>query len=151
LRGALRQCLFCIEWNNLTQTPENQMEQSDGLQAGILLALDESQGAAKDQADIADILKTSTATINKVSKEFSEKGLEGTIARKKRMTAPVPSKVDGAVEARIITMACSKAPEGRARWTLRLLEEKVAECDDLPDLSDNTIGRLLKKRHLSLT
>jgi transposase len=119
--------------------------------AGILLALDESQGGAKEQADIADVLKTSTVTIYKVSKEFSDKGLKETIARKKRATPPVAPKVDGKVEARIIQMACSKAPDGRARWTLRLLEDRVAEADDLPSLSDTTIRSLLKKRHLSLT
>ena len=119
--------------------------------ASILLALDESQGAAKEQADIACVLKTSTVTIYKVSKEFFDKGLEKTIARKKRATPPVEPKVDGKVEARIIQMACSKAPDGHARWTLRLLEDRVAEIDDLPNLSDTTIGRLLKKRRLSLT
>jgi len=119
--------------------------------AAILLALDESQGLAKEQADIAEVLKASTSTIYNTSKAFYEKGVEGAIMRKKRATPPVPSKVDGQVEARIIAMACSKAPEGHARWTLRLLEDKVAEVDDLPNLSDNTIGRLLKKRHLSLT
>jgi transposase len=119
--------------------------------ASILLALDESQGAAKEQADIADVLKTSTVTIYKVSKEFCDKGLEETIARKKRVTPPVAPKVDGDVEARIVTMACSKAPDGHARWTLRLLEDRVAKADDLPNLSDTTIRRLLKKRRLSLT
>lgn len=119
--------------------------------ARILLALDESNGTAKDQADIADVLKTSTTTIYKTSKAFHDSGIEATLTRKKRMVAPVPSRIDGLVEARIITMACSKVPDGHARWTLRLLEDRVAAADDLPNLSDNTIGRLLKKRHLSLT
>lgn len=118
--------------------------------AAILLALDESEGQSREQTEIADVLKVSVSTIHNTSKAFAEGSIEGAISRKKRATPPVPSKIDGEVEARIITMACSKAPDGHARWTLRLLEDKVAEADDLPNLSDNTIGRLLKKRHLSL-
>ncbi|MDR3135977.1 MAG: helix-turn-helix domain-containing protein [Coriobacteriales bacterium] len=121
------------------------------MRARILLALDESDGASKSQSDIADVLKTSTSTIYKTSKAFHDKGTKGALTRKKRAVPPVLSKIDGLVEARVIAMACSKAPGGHARWTLRLLETKVAEADDLPNLSDNTIARLLKKRRLSLT
>jgi hypothetical protein len=56
----------------------------------------------------------------------------------------VPGVVTGEVEARLIALACSKAPEGRVRWTLRLLEKHVALTEDLPDLDHSTIGRLLK-------
>lgn len=119
--------------------------------ARILLALDENSGRARDQADIADVLKTSTSNIYQTSKSFYENGIEKTLSRKKRATPPVAPKVDGETEARIIALACSEAPQGYARWTLRLLEDTIALIEDIPDVSDNTIGRLLKKHHLSLT
>jgi transposase len=121
------------------------------IRANILLELDETFGSPKDQVDIADALKTSTSTIYQTAKKYTEVGVEGTLARKKRITPPVPSKVDGDVEAKVIMLACSNPPEGYARWTLRLLEEKIVKIEGMPALSDNTIGRLLKKRHLSLT
>jgi hypothetical protein len=58
---------------------------------------------------------------------------------------------DGAAEAKLIALACSEPPKGRARWTLELLEEKVVELNIVPRASDNTIGRTLKKTRLSLT
>jgi transposase len=120
--------------------------------ANILLELDESRGGGdKDQLSIADALKTSTSTIYQTSKRYVESGVEGALARKKRITPPVPSKVDGDIEAKVIALACSTPPEGYSRWTLRLLEERVAYIEGCPELSDNTIGRLLKKRRLSLT
>jgi hypothetical protein len=54
--------------------------------------------------------------------------------------------VTGDVEARLIALACSAPPPGRARWSLRLLEKHVALLEDLPDLDHSTIGRVLKKR-----
>ena len=120
--------------------------------ANILLELDEAHGGGdKDQLSIADALKTSTSTVYQTSKRYAESGVVGALARKKRTTPPVPPKADGEVEAKVIALACSAPPEGHSRWTLRLLEERVVEIEGCPALSDNTIGRLLKKRHLSLT
>jgi transposase len=119
--------------------------------AHILLALDESTGQVHDQTEIADVLKCSPSTISTVAKLYCDGGIDAVLTRKKRETPPVAAKVTGEVEARVIQMACSSPPEGYARWTLRLMEERIAKIDDIPDLSDNTIGRLLKKRNLSLT
>jgi len=58
--------------------------------------------------------------------------------------------ITGEVEARLIALACTQAPEGRARWSLRLLEKHVALIQDLPDLDHSTIGRVLKKRNFVL-
>jgi transposase len=119
--------------------------------ASILLALDENSGPVPDQTDIASVLKCSPSTVRATAKRFASGGADAVLRRKKRDSPPVPPKVTGEVEARIIKIACSKAPDGHVRWTLRLLEDTVATIADLPDLSDNTIGRLLKKHHLSLT
>ena len=72
------------------------------------------------------------------------------LQRKKRETPPVPPKVTGRLEARIIALACSKAPEGYARWTLRLLADKCVELQYSDTMSHMTISRLLKKTNLSL-
>lgn len=119
--------------------------------ANILLNLDENHGAVKRQSEIAEQLSVCIATIYTVSKEFAQKGLQATISRKMREKSPRPPIVTGDIEARIIALACGEAPDGRSRWTLRLLEEKVVELQIVDAISDNTIGRLLKKHHLSLT
>lgn len=119
--------------------------------ANILLNLDENYGPVRQQAEIASQLSTTTSTIYIVSKQFVQEGLQATLSRKVRETPPRQPIATGEVEARIIALACSKPPEGRTRWTLRLLEEKVVELQIVDAISDNTIGRLLKKRRLSLT
>lgn len=117
----------------------------------ILLNLDENKGQVQRQEELAKQLSTTTATIYNVSRQFVEEGLESTINRRIRETPPIHPIATGDVEANIIALACSKPPEGRTRWTLRLLEQKVVELRIVDSISDNTIGRLLKKHHLSLT
>lgn len=119
--------------------------------ANILLNLDENNGIVQKQADIAKQLCTTTVTICNISRQFVEKGLNAAVYRKVRETPPVRPKATGDVEARIIALACSEPPKGRTRWTLRLLEAKAVELQIVDSISDNTIGRLLKKHHLSLT
>jgi len=119
--------------------------------ASILLALDENSGPVKDQEEIAAVLKCSTATIRRTAKAFCEGGVDKVLDRKKRTKPPVAPKATGDVEAKVIKMACSSPPEGRARWTLRLMENTIAITEDMPNLSYVTIDRILKKHHLSLT
>ncbi len=119
--------------------------------ANILFELDENAGSVSTQEEIAKASKTSTVTVYNVSKQFAQEGLTATLYRKKRETPPIQSIATGDVEARIIALACSEPPKGRTRWTLRLLEEKVVELKIVDAISDNTIGRLLKKHRLSLT
>ena len=66
-------------------------------------------------------------------------------------TPPVRGFSTGAAEAKLIALACSAAPEGFARWSLRLLEERVVELNIVEKASDNTIGRTLKKTSSNLT
>ena len=72
------------------------------------------------------------------------------LSRKKRATPPVAPIFDGEKEAKLIALACSSAPPGHARWTLRLLEDHVVEREIVDRASDNTIGRVLKKTNLNL-
>jgi len=74
-----------------------------------------------------------------------EEGLEAVLNRKQRAMPAVPPIFDGEREAKLIALACSKPPKGYARWTLRLLENKVVELGIVDRASDSTIGRTLKK------
>jgi transposase len=120
--------------------------------ARVLLALDTSAGEIDSHEVIADRVGVSAETLRLVAKRFAETGGDvwATIARKEREHPPVASPVTGEVEARLIALACSAAPEGYQRWSLRLLEKHVALVEDIPDLDHSTIGRVLKKRNFVL-
>jgi hypothetical protein len=115
--------------------------------ARILLELDESEAPAPTQEVVAQRVGVCTDTVLKVCRVYAERGgdVVATIRRKKRQTPPVAPVVTGEVEARLIALACSTPPKGHARWSLRLLERRVALVDDIPDLDHSTIGRILKK------
>jgi hypothetical protein len=121
--------------------------------ARVLLALDESQGSAPDRQEVAERVGTSESTVYLVAKALTTHAgrVEDVIARKKRETPPVEPKVTGDVEARVIALACSQPPEGRQRWTLRLLEKHVVLTEGIPPMDHATIGRVLKRGRLNLT
>ena len=77
--------------------------------------------------------------------------IEAYLTRKKRETPPVPAKVDGKVEAEIVALDCSEAPEGHSRWTLRLLAEKAVSLNIVDSISYVRVQQILKKRNISLT
>ena len=83
--------------------------------------------------------------VYRVRKQLVEEGFEAVLSRKQRATPAVARIFDGEKEAKLIALACSKPPKGRARWTLRLLERKVVELGIVDRASDSTIGRALKK------
>jgi glutaredoxin len=120
--------------------------------AKILLLLDTSESrAAKHQDEISAILDISRQTVINARNDFLKaESVSSFLKRKKRETPPVAPKVTGEVEAHIIALACSKAPEGYAKWTLRLLAEKCVELQYIDNISHMTVKRLLKKRNLSL-
>jgi hypothetical protein len=120
--------------------------------ARVLLELDAHDGAVADRAVIADRVGLSGESVRLIAKRFIETGgnVEATVGRKQRSSPPVPAVVTGEVEARLIALACSAPPPGRARWSLRLLEKQVALSAELPDLDHSTIGRVLKKRNFVL-
>jgi len=100
--------------------------------------------------DIAGALGVTPRTIEHLKQRFVEEGLEAALQRKPRSTPPT-LVFDGARQARITALACSQAPKGRSRWTVRLLAEKVVELKIAPSISPMTVQRLLKKTNLSLT
>jgi len=108
-------------------------------------------GPAWSVADVAEALGVSSRTIEHLKKRFVEEGLEVALERKPRETPPREVIFDGAFEARLIALACSDAPEGRRRWTVRLLADKAVELNFAPSVSHMTVQRILKKTNLSLT
>jgi hypothetical protein len=116
------------------------------LKARILLKADVSQaGDGWSDSRIVAALETSASMVYRVRKQLVEEGLEAVLSRKQRATPAVAPIFDGEKEAKLIALACSKPPKGRARWTLRLLERKVVELHIVERASDSTIGRVLKK------
>jgi transposase len=115
--------------------------------ARILLALDEARGPAPYRRVVAERIGVSETTVYKVAKEFNDRAGDAgrVVKRKRRATPPVPAKVTGDVEARIIALACTAPPEGRSRWTLRLLERQVLLTEGIPPLDHATIGRVLRR------
>ena len=116
------------------------------LKARILLKADASDGGEGwSDSQIAAALETSVDTVARTRQRLVEEGLEAALTRRHSPNSARKRIFDGAAEARLIALACSKAPAGRVRWTLQLLEEKVVELKIVERASDNTIGRTLKK------
>src|SRR6266568_4817155 len=119
------------------------------LKARILLKADVSEaGEGWSDSRIIKALETSASMAYRVRKQLVEEGFEAVLSRKQRATPAVARIFDGEREAKLIALACSKPPKGRARWTLRLLETKVVELGIVDRASDSTIGRALKKNTL---
>jgi len=113
--------------------------------ARILLKADVGpQGEAWDDEEIAAAFDTSLSTIHRVRQAFVEAGLEEALYRKKP-TGRQYRKLDGDQEARLIATACSQAPEGHARWTLRLLADKLVELQVVESISPECVRTTLKK------
>jgi transposase len=122
------------------------------LKARILLKADASEhGEGWSDGQIVKALDTNMSMVTRVRQQFVEEGLEAVLSRKQRATPARLPIFDGESQARLTALACSTPPEGRARWTLRLLEDKVVELGIVERASDNTIGRVLKKTRFSLT
>jgi poly-gamma-glutamate capsule biosynthesis protein CapA/YwtB (metallophosphatase superfamily) len=120
--------------------------------ARILLKADASEAReAWSDSRIASALDTSLATVARTRQQLVEEGFDAVLTRKHSPASARPRIFDGAKEAKLIALACSEPPKGHARWTLRLLEDKVVERNIVGRASDNTIGRTLKKTSLSRT
>ena len=114
--------------------------------ARILLKADVSEaGEGWSDVRIAEALDTSVGTVERTRLQLVTEGFEAVLTRKYNPNSARPRIFDGATEARLIALACGPAPEGYARWSLSLLEEKVVELKIVEKASDNTIGRVLKK------
>jgi len=114
--------------------------------ARILLKADVSElGKGWSDSRIAAALDTSIANIERTRRQLIAEGFEAVLTRKYNPNSARPRIFDGVAEAKLIALTLSPAPDGFARWSLRLLEEKVVELHIVERASDNTIGRTLKK------
>jgi len=118
--------------------------------ARILLKADAADGGpAWPDHRIADALEVSTATVERVRQRFVEQGLDVALDRKLRERPAREIKLDGRAEARLIALACSAPPEGRATWTMKLLADKLVELEVVDSISDETVRLALKKTRSS--
>ena len=117
----------------------------------ILLKADQSpEGPGWVDEKIAEAVETSQPTVSRVRKQYFEEGLEAALNR----GAPnreYQRKLDGEQEARLVALACSEPPEGQARWSLRLLADKLVELEIVEEVSYQTVRRTLKKTPSSHT
>jgi len=117
--------------------------------ARILLKADVREGEPmwEDRA-IGQAVEVSAATVQRVRQRFVEEGLATALRPRPRPRRGLPL-VDGVAEAHLVTLACSQAPEGAARWTLRLLAEKMVELAYVEHVSHETVRQVLKKTRCS--
>lgn len=118
--------------------------------AGILLLVDEGEhGPSMTDAETAERMSVTTRCVAMVRKRCVDEGLERALERKKRSRERT-AKLDGEAEARLVTLACGKAPEGRVRWTLKLLSERLVELEIVESVGRETVRQVLKKHDQTL-
>jgi transposase len=118
--------------------------------ANILLAVD-ADGPDWSDEEAAEAFGCHVNTVANVRQRFVEQGLEAAVERKKQKSPSRERILDGENEARLIALACSAPPEGRSKWTLQLLADKLVALKVVESISDQTVRRTLKKTNSSLT
>jgi len=118
--------------------------------AYILLNSDEGGYSDKVTNElISKVLKVGMRTIDRVKKRFIEEGFEAVLERRPS-SRTYDVKIDGDVEARLVKLCCSEPPAGFAKWSLRLLADKMVELQYVDSISYVSVGNVLKKMNLSL-
>jgi len=121
--------------------------------AKIILSLDRSN--KKDHlriTRISDQVGLSRQAIYNIRDDYlASESIDSFLTRKKRETPPVPSKITGDVEAKIIAIACSEPPKGHARWNVRLISARTVELNIGDGICKTTVNEVLKKQNISLT
>lgn len=111
----------------------------------ILLLADQAEGGpVKSDPEITDALGCGRATVERVRKQFVEEGLEATLNRKPTIRT-YENRLDGKAEAHLVAIVCGAPPEGRARWTLRLLADRMVGLGHIESVSHETVRLTLKK------
>jgi len=140
-----RKTIFCVRLSEEDRTELNKYLRHGKsparslTRARILLLADEGHS---DEM-IVEALKVSRPTVNRIRKRYCEGGLDFALYEKPRSGAP--PKLDGRVEAELTLLACSEPPEGRSKWTLRLLADKLVELEAVDSISHMSVHRILKK------
>ena len=115
----------------------------------LLLADQNPEGSAKSDPEIIDSLGCGRATVERIRKRFVEEGLEAAL-NPAPTTQTFERRLDGRAEAHLIALVCGSPPEGRARWTLRLLADRMVVLGYAEELCYETVRKTLKKTNLSL-
>lgn len=118
--------------------------------ANILCKAD-ADGPAWADERVAEAFACHPRTVENVRRRFVREGLDAALERRKREHPPRERILDGRKEARLIALACSKPPKGRARWTLDLLADRLVELNVVESISYQTVRRTLKKTSCGLT
>jgi transposase len=120
--------------------------------ARVLLKADQGEnGPAWVDEVIAEAVEVSTDTVARVRQRFVEQGLEAALVRKKQDRPSRERVLDGSAEARLLAVACSDPPDGRAAWTLTMLADKLVELEVVERVSRESVRRVLKKTLSSRT
>lgn len=120
--------------------------------AYILINCDKGEYSANKEitnAEICKILKVGERTIDRVKKKFIDEGFESVLERRPS-NQNYTKKVDGDIEAKLVQICCSQPPSGFAKWSLRLLADKMVELKYIDYISHVSVGKVLKKTNLSL-
>ena len=116
------------------------------LKARIVLKADQgANGEGWTDERICEALETNITMVARTRAKLVNEGLDAVLTRKKRARPPIEPIFDGEAQAQLIALACSKPPPGYARWTIRLLANKVVEMNIVDHAHFNTVGRALKK------
>lgn len=118
--------------------------------ANILLAVD-ADGPKMSDSEASKAFRSHTNTVCNLRQRFVEQGLDAALSRKEQERASRTQIFDGEKEARLIAIACGQPPEGRSRWTLDLLADRLVELNVVESVSGQTVRRTLKKTNFSLT
>ena len=119
----------------------------------ILLELDSGEYGPKEHkslVELASFVGVSRTTIYRVQRDFVEESLERALTGRTDQRGHRPAKLDGEHEAKLIMLACSKAPEGHSKWSIRLLADKFVQLYFQEGVSDATVYRILKKTRKNL-
>lgn len=120
------------------------------MHARVLLKTDSSPGGPHwTDRQIAEAFDISTATVANIRKRFVADGFDEALTHYRDPDRDYQRKLDGRQEAHLIALACSRPPEGRTRWSLRLLADKMVELQYVDSISHVTVGRTLKKTNLN--
>ena len=118
--------------------------------ASILLLVDQGEhGPSMCDTEVAEQIGITERSVAMIRKRCVDEGLELALERKKRVRERT-RRLDGDAEARLVSLACSEAPEGQARWTLKLLANELVELEIVPSIAIETVRQVLKKHHQTL-
>jgi hypothetical protein len=119
--------------------------------AHVLLKADQGTlGSSWQDEKISEAFDITVQTIERIRKQFIEEGLDAVLSRHEYQQKVSRKKIDGDVEAHLVALSCSKPPQGRARWTLRLLADSIVELGYVESISYEAIRQTLKKTKLNL-